>query len=40
LDASTGGGWKKGKIRLQLEFIPDEPVSENQLSDLERDRRY
>lgn len=25
LDASAGGGWKKGKIRLRLEFLPDEP---------------
>jgi hypothetical protein len=25
LDAMAGGGWKKGKIRLRLEFIPDEP---------------
>lgn len=22
---TTGGGWKKGKICLRLEFIPDEP---------------
>jgi hypothetical protein len=21
----TGGGWQKGKVRLSLEFIPDEP---------------
>lgn len=22
---TTGGGWQKGKFRLRLEFIPDEP---------------
>lgn len=22
---TTGGGWKKGRLRLRLEFIPDEP---------------
>lgn len=21
----SGGGWRKGKIRLRMEFIPDEP---------------
>lgn len=21
----TGGGWKKGRLRLRLEFIPNEP---------------
>ncbi|WP_035152422.1 KGK domain-containing protein [Calothrix sp. 336/3] len=28
---SVGGGWKKGrvKIRLELEFIPDDPLIEN-----------
>jgi hypothetical protein len=25
LSASVGQGWKKGKVRLRLEFIPDEP---------------
>ncbi len=25
VDVSAGGGWKKGKIRLRLEFVPDEP---------------
>lgn len=25
VDVSAGGGWKKGKIRLHLEFVPDEP---------------
>jgi hypothetical protein len=28
VDVSTGGGWKKGKIRLRLEFVPDEPEPE------------
>ena len=27
LRATDGGGWQKGKIRLRLEFIPDEPKS-------------
>jgi KGK domain len=25
---AQGGGWQKGKIRLRLEFIPDQPRSE------------
>jgi hypothetical protein len=25
LSASTGRGWKKGKIRIRFEFVPDEP---------------
>jgi hypothetical protein len=25
LSASTGKGWKKGKIRIRFEFVPDEP---------------
>lgn len=25
LDASAGGGWQKGKIRLRLEFVRSEP---------------
>ncbi len=27
--SAYGGGWLKGKIRLRLEFIPDEPESSN-----------
>ena len=23
---ASGGGWQKGKVRLRLEFIPDQPV--------------
>jgi hypothetical protein len=26
---TTGGGWQKGKVRISLEFIPDD-ISENQ----------
>ncbi len=26
--AQEGGGWKKGKIRLRVEIIPDEPEPE------------
>jgi len=22
----NGGGWKKGRVRLRLEYIPDEPT--------------
>ncbi len=22
---TTGGGWQKGKLRLRIEFVPDEP---------------
>ncbi len=25
LDANAGGGWKKGKVRLRVDFILDEP---------------
>ena len=28
VDVSAGGGWKKGKIRLRLEFVPEEPEPE------------
>ncbi|BAZ31172.1 hypothetical protein NIES4074_36440 [Cylindrospermum sp. NIES-4074] len=24
---ANGGGWRKGKVRFRLEFIPDEPSS-------------
>ena len=24
---TSGGGWKKGKIRITLEFIPDKPIN-------------
>lgn len=36
LDASAGGGWQKGKMRLRLEFVPDElePEPERSLSAL------
>ncbi|MDJ0736891.1 MAG: KGK domain-containing protein [Nostocaceae cyanobacterium] len=38
---ASGGGWKKGKVRLSLEFIPDEPEQvpqqpESILDDLRR----
>lgn len=23
---ASGGGWQKGKLRLRLEFVPDEPA--------------
>ncbi len=29
------GGWKKGKIRISLEFIPDEPEPQNLESPLD-----
>ncbi|MBD1926490.1 hypothetical protein H6F74_09570 [Trichocoleus sp. FACHB-90] len=25
LISSTGGGWQPGKVRIRLEFVPDEP---------------
>ena len=28
LEAQAGGGWKKGKIRLRVEIVPNEPESE------------
>ena len=28
LDAQAGGGWKKGKIRLRVEIVLDEPEPE------------
>lgn len=28
---ANGGGWQEGKIRLRLEFIPDEPESQSSL---------
>jgi hypothetical protein len=33
---TTGGGWQKGKmqIRLELEFIPDEPPPQPRASDI------
>jgi hypothetical protein len=24
--STNGGGWKKGRVRLRLEYIPDEPT--------------
>lgn len=24
----VGGGWEKGRVRIRLEFVPDEPTPE------------
>ncbi len=40
LKAQEGGGWKKGKIRLRVEIVPDEPEPSpdaNFLDDLRKD---
>jgi hypothetical protein len=34
LSAKSGGGWKKGKLRLRFEFVLDEPEPEPSSSDL------
>lgn len=32
---ASGGGWRKGKIRLRVEFIPDEPDPEPEAEEQE-----
>jgi hypothetical protein len=42
VDVSRGGGWKEGKIRLRLEFVPDEPEQNPNadfLDDLRKDSK-
>ncbi|MBW4642933.1 MAG: hypothetical protein KME23_08045 [Goleter apudmare HA4340-LM2] len=34
---TTGGGWKKGKVRIRLEFIPDQQTQSLPLDDLTND---
>lgn len=31
------GGWRKGRLRFRLEFIPDEPLPDSQIDDPEED---